>query len=146
MSLKKVALIILSVAVLAVVYWLVSPLWRVERVSEDVPEVQTQTLLTGTFSGFDKIHNGSGTIRIIKVGDKTYVRFEDDFNITNGPDLYVGFGNDGKYIKGSEISRLKGNVGSQNYELEGEFDTTKYNEVWVWCKLFSVPFVRAALN
>lgn len=158
MSLKRMVLVILALLVLAAAYWLASPLWRTERVHEDLPAIAASSddqaqvleespsvLLSGSFSGFDQLHTGSGTASIVKLGDRTFLRFEEDFNVANGPDLYVGFGRDGAYIKGSEISRLKGNVGSQNYELPEGFDSSKYGEVWIWCKLFSVPFAKAEL-
>lgn len=150
----KIILSLVGVLVLCVLYYLVSPLWRAVVVSEAMPEVMSTTgekvasveIAEGSFTGFDKLHTGSGTVKIIKTGDKTFVRFEEDFKTTNGPDLYVGFGKYGVYKKGSEIARLKGTLGGQNYELEGEFDFTSYNEVWVWCKLFGVPFVKAVLE
>ncbi len=150
----KVILSIVCILVLAILYYLISPLWRVVTVSEAMPEVMSTTgekvasieMASGNFTGFDKLHTGSGTVKIIKTGDKTFVRFEEDFKTTNGPDLYVGFGKNSVYSKGSEIARLKGTMGGQNYELEGEFDFNAYNEVWVWCKLFGVPFVKASLE
>lgn len=157
---RTIIFIIIGAGVIAVVYWLVSPLWRQIRVDEAlptttsvtktadpiIPEPQPQTIKTGSFTGFDKLHNGSGTAKIITVDDKTYVRFESDFTVTNGPDLFVGFGKDGEYVKGSEIGELKGTIGSQNYELPAGFDNEKYNEVWIWCRAFSVPFARAELK
>lgn len=100
-------------------------------------------LKTGSFTGFDRIHNGSGTAQLIRVGDKKYIRFEQDFKVNNGPDLYVGLGKNGVYIKGSELGVLKGTEGSQNYELPDGVDP---HEVWVWCKAFAVPFTKAVLQ
>jgi uncharacterized protein YxeA len=159
MNMKKILILIVVLVVLGVGYWLVSPFWRNTVVSETVPvskpntqvgkinsdsvALETMDLFSGSFTGFDKVHTGSGTAKILKIDGKTYLRFEDNFNVNNGPDLYVGFGYNGKYVKGSEISKLKGNIGSQNYELPEGFDETKYNEVWIWCKAFSVPFAKA---
>lgn len=143
----------MTVGILSVGYWLLSPFWRNIRVEEAAPtsndtqEVSSiKTLASGSFTGFDKIHYGSGTATLISDGALTYVRFESDFNVANGPDLYVGFGKDGEYIKGSEIGKLKGNQGSQNYLVSSDIDISQYNEVWVWCKAFSVPFARAILQ
>lgn len=148
-------------------YWLLSPLWRTERVDEGVPATQPvpaavlssedQTpapdeasapveLFVGSFVGFDRLHQGSGTAKIIQIGEKTYVRFESDFTVSNGPDLFVGFGKDGQYSAGSELGALKGNVGAQNYELPSGFDAARFNEVYVWCRAFSVPFAKAPLT
>lgn len=165
---KKLLIVGICLVVVGVGYWFLSPLWRTERVDESLPETvplassgdssavlqdqspksadATTELFTGSFVGFDRLHQGSGTAKIIQVGEKTYVRFESDFTVSNGPDLFVGFGKDGKYISGSEVGALKGNVGAQNYELPGSFDITRFNEVYVWCRAFSVPFTKASLS
>lgn len=155
-----------------VAYWLISPLFITKTVNEALPvvvaPVQTesvtttdvatstqattttvpvlQTVYQGKFTGFDAVHHGTGTASIIEIGEKSYVRFEEDFVVANGPDLFVGFGKDGTYISGSEIGALKGNKGSQNYELSEGFESGKYNEVWVWCRAFSEPFAKASLT
>ena len=99
----------------------------------------------GTFTGFDKIHNGSGDIVLVQINGKNYIRFEENFNVNNGPDLYVGLGKNGEYIKDSELGKLKGNIGSQNYELPENINFENVHEVWIWCKAFSVPFAKAIL-
>jgi len=138
--------------VLIVAYWLIAPLFIDKKVSESFPVNITETSLgpvvvqTGSFEGFDKVHYGSGTVSIIKTDEGSpIVRFEEDFNVANGPDLFVGFGKDGEYVKGTEIGRLKGNIGSQNYVLPEGLNIEDYNEVWVWCRAFSVGFARAPL-
>jgi hypothetical protein len=179
MKYKYIIVTIITVAILAVAYWLLSPLWRKTYVNESLPvsvnsqveqgapietgsETVTQsatvttpnqvkspaitTLKTGTFTGFDRLHNGSGTASLIQVDGKYFIRFESDFTVTNGPDLFVGFGNNGVYAKGSEIAKLKGTDGAQNYELPADFDPNNYGEVWVWCKAFAVPFAKAELK
>lgn len=166
MKVRTIIFIVIGIGLLAIAYWFISPFWRVVHVNESLPtpmenktseedstmdqnakqNIGSLPLATGTFTGFDKLHNGSGTANIITIDGKTYVRFESDFTVTNGPDLFVGFGKNGEYIKGSEIGKLKGTVGSQNYELTGEFNQEMYNEVWVWCKAFAVPFAKAVLE
>ncbi len=155
MKLKHILFAIITIAVLVVVYWFVSPLWRkvyvnealpVARVSGPAAAIPNGILKTGTFTGFDRLHSGSGTASLIQVDGKYVIRFESDFSVTNGPDLYVGFGNNGIYAKGSEIAKLKGTNGAQNYELPADFDPNKYGEVWVWCKAFAVPFAKSELK
>jgi hypothetical protein len=154
---KKIFITIIVLIVCAVAYWLISPFWKNTVVNESLPInsfdnsigdniVSNQVLAVGKFSGFDKLHNGSGTATLIKIDNKMFVRFEEDFVVTNGPDLFVGFGKNGEYIKGSEVSKLKGNIGSQNYELPEGFDINNSDEVWIWCKLFAVPFAKATLS
>lgn len=107
------------------------------------PAAIANTVGMGAFEG-QAGHNGSGTAELLRIGDAFYVRLEENFSVTNGPDLYVGFGKDGKYEQA--IAPLKGNIGSQNYEIPAGIDAASYNEIWIWCRAFSVPFARAVLR
>ena len=161
---KKIIIAVGIIIMLSLGYWLVSPFFINIQVSESLPSeimqnvegaktpmsVESLVTMTGTFVGFDKIHNGTGTASIYSISNsdrnKRFLRFEEGFQVNNGPDLYVGFGKNGQYVKGSEISKLKGNIGSQNYEIPTTFDLSQYDSVWVWCKAFSTPFIRADLK
>ena len=78
------------------------------------------------------------------------LRFEDDTDIQNGPDLFVWVlesssydgGDPGEFI---DLGKLKGNVGGQNYALPAEFDPDVHQFVLIWCKRFSVPFAASPL-
>jgi len=149
---KKIIIIIVVIVALGFGWWTISPFFIDKRVSEELnistesEGVQPVLALRGSFEGFDRIHYGSGNVSVIQVGEKYIIRFEDNFNVANGPDLFVGLGKDGKYIKGTEIGRLKGNIGSQNYEVPPEINLSEYNEVWIWCRVFSVGFAKAELS
>ncbi|MBI1974570.1 MAG: DM13 domain-containing protein [Candidatus Zambryskibacteria bacterium] len=147
---KKVIISIISVVILSIGYWLISPFFIDKRVSEEFPieesKVESRLISQGSFAGFDRIHYGSGDLQVFKTEENYIIRFEENFNVANGPDLYVGFGKDGKYKKGTEISKLKGNIGSQNYVVPGNINLEDYNEIWVWCRAFSVGFAKAVLN
>lgn len=162
---KKFIIFVVVLIVLVAGYWFISPFFIDKKVSEDLPVVnnalqnsttnlnnevniadQIQEIKKGNFTGFDKVHTGSGTVRIVNINGKNYIRFDEDFNVNNGPDLYVGLGKNGSYIKDSELGKLKGNIGSQNYELPENIDPQSVEEVWVWCKAFSVPFTKAILK
>lgn len=111
-----------------------------------VPAASPEVLSAGTFAGFDALHQASGTARIVRAGGNTYLRFEEDFTVTNGPDLFVHLGQNGKYAPEVNLGRLKGNIGSQNYEIPAAVDLTQYDEAWVWCRAFAVPFGRVVLK
>jgi hypothetical protein len=98
------------------------------------------TTATGTFDGVD--HPGEGTVNVLTDGSQTFVRFEDDFSTDNGPDLYVAVVVGGERI---ELEQLKGNVGSQNYELPADIDPASIESVQVWCKRFDAVFTEASL-
>lgn len=162
---KKILIGLGVLAALIVGYWLASPLWRTEMVSESLEEIaqpsasenqlesetpQSKTsgpeiVSRGNFSGILG-HNAEGEAQLVKSGDKYFIRFEDNFKVTNGPDLFVYFGKDGKYTPEARLGALKGNIGGQNYEVPANIDVSAYNEVWVWCRAFSVPFGKALLQ
>ena len=78
------------------------------------------------------------------------LRFEDNTDIQNGPDLYVWVlptedYPDGGPIEYIDLGKIKGNVGGQNYELPAEFDPAVHRTVLIWCLRFSVPFAAAPL-
>lgn len=104
------------------------------------------TIASGTFTDADNFHQGSGTAQLIQIDGKTYVRFAEDFSVTNGPDLFVHFGKNGQYAAEANLGKLKGNLGSQNYEVPANLDLTQYDEIWIWCRAFSVPFASAKLQ
>lgn len=145
---RKYIFIVISLVALGVAYWLISPLFISKEVSEnlaDITPIAPETLVQGSFEGLAN-HNAEGTASLLKVDEKYYVHFGDNFKITNGPDLFVHFGKDGQYDNEARLAALKGNVGSQNYEVPAGINPNDYNEVWVWCRAFAVPFGKAVLQ
>lgn len=152
---KRTLITLLVVVAAGLGYWLISPLFLDTRVAEEFPETRTttddvatqpQVVATGTFSGFDAIHRGSGDVSIIRTEQGYVVRLEENFEVSNGPDLFVGLGKDGEYREEAQLEALKGNIGSQNYVVPDDIDVEEYNEVWIWCRAFSVPFAKAVLK
>ena len=138
---------------LGVGYWLAALLFIDTTVSEsaenitDTAENGQYTIISeGMFVDADGFHKGEGMAKLIKTGEKYFVRFEDNFKVTNGPDLFVYFGKEGRYAKEAQLAALKGNIGAQNYEVPEGVDPTQYSEVWIWCHAFSVPFAHAVLE
>jgi Electron transfer DM13 len=166
---KKILLGVGAVLGLGAAWYLGSPLFITKRVSEALPSASDQpivstgssttafpvspstspsvvTISQGTFTGFDKLHQASGTARIIQIDGKRYLRFEDDFKSTNGPDLFVHLGKNDAYDANARLGVLKGNEGSQNYEIPENLNIDEYSEVWIWCRAFSVPFGKAVFD
>ena len=152
----KMKILILAGVFLAgtVGYWLISPLFIDKTIAEKLedimidaaaPEATIITLAEGSFMDADSFHKAKGTVRLIEADGKYFVRFEDNFKVTNGPDLFVHFGKNGAYAGEARISILKGNIGSQNYEVPADIDPFDYGEIWIWCRAFSVPFGHAEL-
>lgn len=99
---------------------------------------------TGKFEGLAG-HEGQGIAKIISVGEKSFLRFE-DFKVTNGPALHVYMTQDGDVQNGINLGKLKGSSGAQNYVLADDIDTEMYSTAVVYCKFFGVYFAEATLN
>ena len=114
----------------------------------DMPQVRVEA--SGEF--ISRSHPTNGTADVL--GDGTgqrFLRFE-DFRTDNGPDLNV-------YMSAAppdapvgqftdvyvDLGDLKGNVGSQNYEIPRDLDLDVYSTVVIWCVRFSVVFGAAEL-
>ena len=141
---------VVALAALGFGYWTISPFFIDKKVSESFPVIEQHnelvTLSTGSFEGFDRIHYGSGDVSLIETDEGYLLWFDENFNVANGPDLVVGLGRDGEYKKETQIDKLKGNIGSQYYFVPKEINIEEYNEVWIWCRAFSVGFAKAKLN
>ena len=118
-------------------------------------DAEPRALLSGQFRNADAFHRGSGTATVYELGDggRRVLRFE-DFRVTNGPDLRVLLANapapdgrselaDAGYI---ELAALKGNVGSQNYDIPDGFDLAAAGSVVIYCDPFRVIFSTATLT
>jgi len=142
-------LVIVGIAAVAFGYWTISPLFIDVRVSEEMPPApataEMKILAKGEFAGLEG-HSASGKAEILEVDGKRYIRFEENFKVTNGPDLFVYLGRGGKYDSAANLGSLKGNIGSQNYEIPESINLADYDSVWVWCRAFRVGFGAAKLQ
>ncbi|HEU0245827.1 MAG TPA: DM13 domain-containing protein [Gaiellaceae bacterium] len=104
-------------------------------------------LLEGSFAAH--AHPTDGVARIVETSSGrvlTLTSFETD----PGPDLYVYVASSrtsGDDVDGStQLARLKGNIGNQQYELPSELDVAGGATVVIWCRAFSVSFGAAQLS
>ena len=107
-------------------------------------QVQTQTF-EGQFQDADFIHRTSGTATITVTGDSATLDFT-DFEVTNGPDLYVYLStdkSDSDFVDLGLISKFKGD---QSYTISDSVDFVKYDNVLIWCKAFGVLFGSAEVS
>ena len=115
----------------------------------DMPEIST--LSTSMFEG--RSHPAVGTAVVLTDGNQTFLRFEDDFETDNGPDLNIYLSTapitadsgefDDDFI---DLGDMKGNIGAQNYEIDPSVDLSQYQTVVVWCVRFGVAFGAAELS
>lgn len=166
------AVIVIVIASLGIAWWLGSPLFINNTVNEAFPISAPQTaeqsttdsqtsgssttlsLSTGSFRDADSFHKGSGKADIYQGADGSYVLRFEDFDVTNGPDLHVylakhpdpttsGEVNDGGYL---DLGAIKGNQGSQNYNVPAGTDISQYKSVVIYCQPFHVVFSVAPLG
>lgn len=103
----------------------------------------------GSLSGRNG-YNVSGTVKVKKAGGKTKVIFKDDYAFDpakNPPDIKIGFGNGEVYAKGSKIhNKLTVKKGAAEFEVPSNIDTSKYNELYIYCEQFTVILAVAPLS
>jgi len=97
----------------------------------------------------DYAHDTSGTARIVRSGGDVKLQLI-DLDTDAGPDLRVylvpgGYdgGDAGDHV---DVGGLKGNKGTQQYDLPAGVDTSRYSTVLIWCRAFSVAFGAADLT
>ena len=161
MTIKKIIIILVAIIFLSFGYYAISPLFINISVDEALPEsvesVQNQTskdieeqdeaviaeVLAPVIGSTG--HPASGTVRIIKADDKTFLRYE-NFKTINGPDLYVYLATDLQAKNFISLGRLKATEGNINYEIPADVEITKYQYALVWCKQFGVLFNSADIG
>ncbi len=107
-------------------------------------ESEITTVVSGSFID-SAIHAGTGDVNVLTDGNQTFLRFEENFETDNGPDLNVYLrANDGsgEFV---DLGDLKGNIGSQNYEIPAGTDLGRFTEIDIWCVRFGVSFTTTQL-
>ena len=111
---------------------------------QNTPE---QMVYTGTFQGVDDIHWGRGTTKITASQSAPTLSFSEDFEVAQGPDLFVYLSPNpagqelGEY---ASLGALKSTKGAQEYTLPSNYKD--YKTVVIWCRAFSVTFATADLD
>jgi len=117
-----------------------------EEMSKFMDNLSFTRNLEGTFIGVgDGIHNVDGIAKILTLVDGSKILRLENFKSTNGPDLHVYLSTDKMASNFMDLGTLKGNIGNQNYQVPVDIDLSKYNNVLIWCKAFSVLFGNAQL-
>jgi hypothetical protein len=112
-------------------------------------------LASGSFISHE--HRTTGSVRVVGLPDGRRVLRIEDLDTSNGPDLKVWLTDapvragrdgwfvfdDGRYV---DLGRLKGNRGSQNYELPDTVDLRELSGLSIWCDRFNVSFGAVQLK
>jgi len=179
---KKTIKILLSLLGVGLFSWLafgffgIQALFTNKEVNEEIPDAvsnliseagdgtvksdsagDNQKLLgRGSFEQGDSTYSIAGNAFLSRVGDTLNVTFT-DFEVSNGPDLYVYAiktdSTDNKTVKSTvadgefiRLGKLKGNIGDQTYTLESDLDLSEYGVISIWCQRFSRNFGSALLT
>jgi hypothetical protein len=160
---RRTIYLIAGAIVLAVGWYLFRPeLLFIDRtVDEKLPETAAPKstteadaviLSSGSFQGL--AHETKGVASIYRLpGGKRILRFT-EFETSNGPDVRVYLvaapdARENETVQRAgfvDLGSMKGNRGSQNYDLPVDADLNKYRSVSIWCRRFGVNFGAASLN
>ena len=129
-----------------------------KEMEEDMPKMaddaQPVVVAQGQFRDADEFHKGSGTVTLYRLPDGTHLLRFEDFRVTNGPQLHVLLANHAEPVNRDDLQDagyvdlggLKGNVGSQNYEIGANIAIDSVKSIVIYCKPFHVVFSTATLS
>lgn len=133
----------LSIVVLAVAYYGISPLSRNITLDEASPASalpeEAKADVVGTVG-----HPASGIAKIIQADGKSYLRYE-NFKTINGPDLFVYLAKTPDAKEFVNLGVIKATEGNVNYVIPAGIDPRDYPYALVWCRAFGVLFNSAKL-
>lgn len=122
---------------------------EMSTIEEQYPRLIEQ----GQFRDADDFHKGSGEAKLIQLNEVDQLLRLENFEVTNGPDLFVYLTKKENPASSSEVKegfldlgRLKGNKGNQNYAIPSDVDLSEYNGVVIYCRAFSTLFSVAPLS
>lgn len=152
---KKYIISIIILVVLAISYWLVSPLWRNKVGIDNSPVVTSDTInnvpkvvSVGKGKLIPSEHEVEGTVEVFRQKDSTIDRLTlhfRDLKVTNGPDLRIYLSSSLDIKDAVDLGPIKANIGNVNYDIPSGTDIKKYKNVLIWCRAFGVLFSYAVV-
>jgi hypothetical protein len=166
---RQVAAVAVVLVLAAVGWYLGSPLFIRTTANEAFPTVAPsagpaaagasvpasatdlpRTVASGMLGHVDALHNGTGTVLLLRAADAAAVLRFEAVAITNAPDVHVYLSRDtgGKWSESTSryLGPLKATNGSFNYPVPADADLSAYRSVVVWCRQFSVLVTWADLR
>jgi len=159
MSKRKTILIVLTAIILTVVGAATFVIFK--NINEKPPIVVEQNTSTSSntvpavspvlhktsFVGVDTIHWAKGSAKVTNTQEGLKVSFGADFEVAQGPDLYVYLSpnNAGQELgEYASLGSLKSDSGAQEYTLPENYKD--YKTLVIWCRAFGVVFATADLS
>lgn len=100
---------------------------------------------SGSFTGASN-HVTTGDVSIVKTAEGYEIRLAENFSLDGAPDPRVGFGKGGKFVDATDFEVLREDTGAQVYKVPDGLNPADFDDVFIWCRRFSVPLGLAALN
>jgi hypothetical protein len=117
-------------------------------ISGDPPQNNETILKQGSF--YHVAHTGKGTASLVKKPDGSLIVRLSNFEVENGPDLYVYVASiakpDGKNISSSNAFALAKLSNASEYPVPTNTKPDDLRSVVIWCKAFSANFISASLE
>lgn len=167
---KKVLFGIIGVVVLAIAYWLISPLWRTVRLDEALPgnENLSASMINDNLESMDATTKEQFQKETEAMKDKEPVILAEanlvarahevegkvklidaggnkivrfeNLKTINGPDLRIYLSADLVADDYVDLGEIRATEGNVNYTVPAGTDTDKYRNVLIWCRVFRVLF------
>lgn len=110
-------------------------------------------LASGNLMDADSFHKGSGQVILYQLEDGSRLIRLENIEVTNGPQLHVLLSpvhhlkNRDHLLEAGylDLGGLKGNIGSQNYEVPPDYEIPEELTLVIYCVPFSVVFATAEL-
>ena len=100
---------------------------------------------SGRFTGVNG-HQATGQVTVIRTAEGWEVHLEAGFTFDGAPDPWIGFGRSGSFAPATDFHRLRSNTGAQVYKIPADIDADAYDEVYIWCRRYSVPLGVAQIT
>jgi len=100
---------------------------------------------SGTFSGASG-HSTHGGVEVVETADGWEIRLGANFKFDGAPDPRVGLGRDGAFVPPTDFEPLRNNSGAQVYKVPASIDPADFDEVYIWCRKYSVPLGMAKIE
>ena len=125
-----------------------------EEMPDEAAATDLSVLASGPLIGVDVVHQGSGEVSVYELEDGSRVLRLDNIDVTNGPELHVILtpsvgvgGRDDVMAPGYlDLGKLRGNIGSLNYDLPADYELPDEFTVVIYCVPFHVVFATAVLR
>ncbi|MBN1965834.1 MAG: DM13 domain-containing protein [Anaerolineae bacterium] len=127
----------------------------VPMADQEMPQMLAPDLYaTGEFTMIDAVRRASGTVMIYRQADGSWLLRLEDFEVRNGPQLHLVLSAHPEPRTPEEVREaglgldwgpLRGEVGSQNFQLPASFDMDQVQSVVIYAVMYQEVFSSAQL-